>query len=251
MTAIERGDRAHARTRGFERRVSAALAAVEQATAYGRIGVSYSGGKDSTVTLDLVRRIVPGAPAALYDSGCEYSGTLEMAAHYGAEIIKPEMSLVELCRYGGYWGYARPVDDEVDINFMAFLVTEPAIYFAEQQHLDVIAMGLRAQESGARRMNAWKRGTLYFAEALGVWHLCPLAFWMERDVWAYIASRGLRYHPAYDKMAELGIPRVDWRISMAMGEVQARVGGLSVWRQIEPERYNALIADFPMLAGFT
>jgi len=195
--------------------------------------------------------VVPDAPAALYDSGCEYSGTLELAEHYGVEIIKPEMSLPELCRYGGYWGHARPVDAEADINFMAFLVTEPAIYFAEKHHLDTVALGLRAQESGARRMNAWKRGMLYFVEGLGVWHLCPLAFWTERDVWAYIASRGLRYHPAYDRMAELGIPRERWRISTAMGVTQAREGGLSVWRQIEPQMYNALVQDFPMLASFT
>ena len=38
----------------------------------GKIAVSFSGGKDSTVLLDLVRRAFPGVPAVFVDTGLEY-----------------------------------------------------------------------------------------------------------------------------------------------------------------------------------
>lgn len=251
MAAIERGDLAHARLPVFERKVERALGLIQRASERGRTGVSFSGGKDSTVTLHLVRQIVPDVVAAFYDSGCEYEDSTAMAEHYGAEVIQPEMSLLELCRYGGYWGYAHPADAEVDVNFKAFLVTEPAVYFAEKYGLDVVALGLRAQESAGRRMNARKRGEYYQAKDMGVWHLCPLASWTDNDVWAYIASRGLRYHTAYDKMAALGLPRKAWRVSLLMSAVAAQWGGLAVLRQIEPERFRALAAEFPRILDYT
>ena len=38
----------------------------------GKVYVSFSGGKDSTVLLDLVRRIYPDVPAVYIDTGLEY-----------------------------------------------------------------------------------------------------------------------------------------------------------------------------------
>jgi len=38
----------------------------------GAVYVSFSGGKDSTVLLDLVRRIYPDVPAVFCDTGLEY-----------------------------------------------------------------------------------------------------------------------------------------------------------------------------------
>ena len=38
----------------------------------GKVYVSFSGGKDSTVLLDLVRRIYPDVPAVFIDTGLEY-----------------------------------------------------------------------------------------------------------------------------------------------------------------------------------
>ena len=38
----------------------------------GQVYVSFSGGKDSTVLLDLVRKIYPDVPAVFADTGLEY-----------------------------------------------------------------------------------------------------------------------------------------------------------------------------------
>lgn len=38
----------------------------------GKVYISFSGGKDSTVLLDLARRIYPDIPAVFVDTGLEY-----------------------------------------------------------------------------------------------------------------------------------------------------------------------------------
>jgi phosphoadenosine phosphosulfate reductase len=250
--AVTAGDLAHARTGGYRTRLSRAREAVQEALAHGRIGVSYSGGKDSTATLALVREAAPDAPAAFYDSGCEYPGTYEMIAHYGARTIIPEMSLVEMCKHGGYWGHSTPVDPNAEFDFFAFLVAEPSWRFICEDQLQVVAMGLRGQESAGRRMNARRRGELYHIRWRDVWHLCPLARWRDADVWAYIASEGLAYNSAYDKMAALGILRPYWRVGMLLGMAKPGLQERYAWlRQMEPAIWNRLVADFPRIEEFT
>ncbi len=251
IRAVEVGDLAHARTRGFVARVSAALDVLREAAAIGPLGVSYSGGKDSTVLLDLVRQVAPDAPAAFFDSGCEYPGTYEMVAHYGAQVIEPQMSLIEMCKYGGYWGHPTPVDPDATFDFFSYLVAEPSARFVAEHGLRVLCMGLRGQESKGRGLSARRRGTLYQVKT-GLWHCCPLAFWGDADIWAYIAARGLRYNPAYDKMARAGVPRRQWRVGILLGVtrpgLQERYGWL---RQIEPEVFYRLAADFPKILRYT
>lgn len=252
MKAVTAGDLAHARTRRFQERVRQALVVVEQATQCGKLGVSYSGGKDSTVTLDLVRQVVPNAPAAFFDSGLEYPGTYEMVAHYGAQTINPEASLTEICRYGGYWGYDDPESPETNFDFFSYLVAEPSWRFVTEHNLSVMAMGLRAQESGGRRMNAWARGELYPVERdKPFWHCCPLAFWRDADVWTYIAGRGLRYNSAYDRMAEMGMKREEWRVGMLLG-LSKRTWGRYAWlRRGWPEQFWRIAKEFPMVVQYT
>jgi phosphoadenosine phosphosulfate reductase len=251
MKAVTIGDHAHARLRGFQARVDRALSEISAAGSHGRIGISYSGGKDSTVLLDLVRRVYPDAPAAFFDSGCEYHWTYEIVKHYGVHVIKPEMSLPEMCRHGGYWGYKDPIEPGARFDFFAFLVSEPSQRFIRGFDLQVIAIGLRGEESAGRRMNARKHGAFYETRG-GVHHLCPLAFWTHDDIWAYIASRGLRYNEVYDKMVECGIPRDRWRVSTLLGMCgAATMGRYAFLRQVDPEAFRKLSAEFPRIMSFT
>lgn len=252
MTALSLADRVYARSPAFRRRVDRALATIEAHVEAGHtIGVSYSGGKDSTVLLDLVRRVAPDAPAAFYDSGCELRTTYEMIEHYGVEVIEPEATLEEMCRAGGYWGYrGEDADLELEFDFMYWLVTEPATRFRVKYGLSTLAVGLRAGESAGRRASARSRGEVYPVKNQG-WRLCPLAFWSDDDVWAYIADRELRYNAAYDKMAELGMPRKEWRVSCLLGASAAGLGRYAMLRQIDPSAYNRLASTFPMIARYT
>lgn len=246
-------DKLRARRPGFKRRVERALTAIREASGKGAMGVAFSGGKDSTVLLDLVRQVLPDVPSGFYDSECEYAETYTMIDHYEVETIKPEQSLIEMCKAGGYWGYDGPdlIDPDLEFNFGYTLITEPAWRFADKYELATIAIGLRAGESYWRKFTALKRGEIYFHEGNQIYHFCPLAWWTTDDIWAYINNRGLRYHSAYDKMTELGISRDEQRISTLLGSDYASHGRYAHLRQIDPAMFKRLAADFPKIARLT
>lgn len=255
VTAIGPGDVAYSRLPVHRRRVEHALMTIEDAVKHGRIGVGYSGGKDSTVLLDLVRRVVPDAIVGFFDSGCELTWTYDLAARYGVQTIHPVESLPDACRRAGYWGYPNPPEPEAygTIDFEELLIHEPARRFVAENRLDVVALGLRAQESRGRWFNSRRRGDLYeVTREGGVWRCLPLNRWTHDDVWAYIAAHDLDYNPAYDRMTELGIPRDKQRVSTLLGvSGAATLGRYTTLRQIDPALWNRLAADFPRIGGYT
>ena len=64
--------------------------------------VSYSGGKDSTVLLNLVRKIKPDIPVIFSNTGLEYPEIRNFALSNGAEMIFPKMSFVDVIKKYGY-----------------------------------------------------------------------------------------------------------------------------------------------------
>ena len=59
---------------------------------HGAVYVSYSGGKDSTVLLDITRRLFPDVPAVFCDTGLEYPEVREIALKNADVVLKPEMT---------------------------------------------------------------------------------------------------------------------------------------------------------------
>lgn len=234
----------------FEKRVARTLSLIEEAAKKGKIGVAFSGGKDSTVLLDLVRKVCPDAPAAFYDCGAELKQTYQIVEHYGVTVIKTEPSLIEACKYGGYWGYPNPVDPDATFDFGEFMIEKPAAKFAERENLKFIAIGLRSQESVSRRLNAAIKGELYYAKGYQMWHLCPLQYWDTGDIWAYIHSRDLKYNAAYDIMMAMGIPPENQRIAPVLNGSIQRLGHYVYLSRVDPDLFRRLADDFPNLRRY-
>lgn len=69
----------------------------------GKVYVSFSGGKDSTVLLDLVRRVFPDVPAVFIDTGLEYPEIREFVKSVGNVFwLKPEMHFKKVIEKYGY-----------------------------------------------------------------------------------------------------------------------------------------------------
>lgn len=69
----------------------------------GKVYVSFSGGKDSTVLLDLVRRIYPDVPAVFIDTGLEYPELREFVKTIqNVTWLKPEMNFRKVIETYGY-----------------------------------------------------------------------------------------------------------------------------------------------------
>lgn len=69
----------------------------------GCVCVSFSGGKDSTVLLDIVRKIYPHVPAVFSNTGLEYPEIQKFVKGYdNVDIVIPEMRFDEVIKTYGY-----------------------------------------------------------------------------------------------------------------------------------------------------
>lgn len=69
----------------------------------GQVCVSFSGGKDSTVLLDLVRSLYPDVPAVFCDTGLEYPEIREFVKTVPNVIwVRPEMTFKEVLKIHGF-----------------------------------------------------------------------------------------------------------------------------------------------------
>lgn len=245
-SAIGPGDAIYAASSTFARRVAQARRVLQEAAQIGGMAVSFSGGKDSLVLLDLARQLQPDVSAVLFNSGCELDETIALAVHYGVTILRPRLTAVEMARYAGWWGYEHPIDPGCPFRLKAVIIDEPSETFVVSRGLRVMCMGLRGEESAGRRMNRRAHGMLYQG-ADRTWYCCPLGDWTTDDVWAYIASRELRYHRAYDVMAEMGIDRARARLGMQLGAKSEATGNFALLRRLEPATFARLAAEFPAI----
>ena len=67
-----------------------------------QVYVSFSGGKDSTVLLDLVRKVIPDVPAVFSNTGLEYPEIQTFARNQGAEFVRPKIIALNKGTVNGY-----------------------------------------------------------------------------------------------------------------------------------------------------
>ena len=82
--------------------------------AYGEDGVyvSFSGGKDSTVLLDLVRQDYPNVPAVFVDTGLEYPEIRQFVKTFdNVEWLKPKMTFKQVIKKYGYPFISKEVSE--------------------------------------------------------------------------------------------------------------------------------------------
>lgn len=69
----------------------------------GKVYVAFSGGKDSTVLLDIVRRIYPDVPAVFSDTGLEYPEVRAFVKSIDNVVfVRPKMNFRDVIGKYGY-----------------------------------------------------------------------------------------------------------------------------------------------------
>lgn len=252
MTTLERTAMlAHARSPRLARLERRALDVVERWLSRSRRPyVAFSGGKDSTVLLHLVRRARPGVVAIYGHDEYEWPGTQELLASYGnvIQVCGPVRHADWFVSWYDRTTTAMPAD-AVWVDSVPGDDGSVATY-ARAHGFDGAAIGLRSLEASYRAAHirsAAKRsgeGPLIFATTKGVWQCYPLADWDDRDVWGYVLRHSIPYHPAYDRMAEVGIPLKSRRIG-PFAPAGAEVPTLTNLRRCYPEAFTRFASRYP------
>ena len=163
--------------------------------------VSWSGGKDSTVLLDLVRKIRPDIPIVHVRTDIEYPDCKEWVDNFIRErglnvtILEPPSAWQVLVEEGGPFGQVNVATSRIDKECFF----EPLAKEAEAKGYCQVFLGLRAEESRARLINLRVRGTRYYNQGRGLWTVLPLAWWSARDIFAYHVINDLPWEPIYDR----------------------------------------------------
>jgi 3'-phosphoadenosine 5'-phosphosulfate sulfotransferase (PAPS reductase)/FAD synthetase len=109
----------------------------------GEVYISFSGGKDSTVLLDIVRQEFPNVPAVFIDTGLEYPEIRQFAQSFdNVETVKPKMQFKEVVEKYGY-----PVIGKEVANI---------IYYARKGKQWAINRLEGLEFDGNYRNNSWK-----------------------------------------------------------------------------------------------
>jgi phosphoadenosine phosphosulfate reductase len=148
------------------------------------IEVSYSGGKDSDVILELTK--MAGVPyRAIYkNTTIDPKGTIAHALSKGAEVINPEETFLQLVAKSGF--------PTMRARFCCSTLKEYKV-------LDVAIQGIRRSES-EKRKKRYKEPEVcrnYGGKKGKARIIYPILDWTDADVLKFIVSRGIQVHPLY------------------------------------------------------
>lgn len=88
----------------------------EWVNTYGEDGVyvSFSGGKDSTVLLNIARKMYPSIPVAFVNTGLEYPEIVKFVKTFdNVEILKPKKNFKQIISEYGYPFFSKEVSEVV------------------------------------------------------------------------------------------------------------------------------------------
>ncbi len=203
--------------------------------------IAFSGGKDSTCILHLVREQRPDIPAVYLDADCCFPEIRQLLDDTPNLINYPtdEPFLVTLARYG----FGAEEASRLDRATMQSTVWGPIKRLIADYGFDGVCYGLRSEESWGRRLHARYRGRIFVYHRDGLIGCQPITEWSYNDVWAYIVANNLPYAGTYDRMWDM--PEEDQRVSYWAGETKRHWGRWAWLKHNYPELFNRLAALFP------
>jgi len=197
--------------------------------------VAFSGGKDSTVVLELVREQYPTVPAVWSDD----EWYLPETGEYMKRIQAGGVDLHHIRTNAWHTDWFQIKGDWSGIQ-----------QYAKVHDWGLTFLGLRQEESAARRLHLRTSGPLFFAQSDDLWHCNPIHDWTWHDVWAYIVDNGLDYNRAYDRLAEIGVPPERQRIGPLAVERVLGYGQIAILKRGWPDLFNRFAAEFPEVRAY-
>lgn len=201
--------------------------------------VSFSGGKDSMVLLDLARKVNPNIKAMFIDTGLEYPEVKKFVKSYeNVDIIRPKITYKEVIERYGYpivskeqasyiddirnsteklklkrlngdkhgryklakkWHYLLDAPFKISDKCCDIMKKRPAHEY-EKRTGRVCMLGTLTEESLLREQQYLKFGCNGFNRERKI--STPIAFWTEQDILRYILDNDLTIAPIYGEIIE-------------------------------------------------
>lgn len=208
---------------------------------YGENGayISFSGGKDSTVLLDIARSIYPNVEAVFINTGLEYPEIYKFVKTFNnVTILKPEMNFKQVINTYGYpviskensqyiyeirhstenmkqrrlygdskgrfklpnkYHYLIDAPFEISNKCCEIMKKRPVKKF-EKETGKVPIIGTMAEESSLRQQSYLQHGCNAFESKRPV--STPLGFWRQQDILEYIYKNDLKIASVYGEVIE-------------------------------------------------
>lgn len=160
----------------------------------GDIEISYSGGKDSDVILELAK--MAGIPyRAIYkNTTIDEPGTIAHAMKIGAEVVRPKKTFFQLVQEYGFPSRHQ--------RFCCSVLKEYKV-------CDRAIQGIRRSES-KKRAEIYKEPEMcrfYGSKKNHVSVFLPILEWTDQDVEEFIKERNIKCHPIYYRVGQFDVTK--------------------------------------------
>lgn len=243
----------------------------------GQVYVSFSGGKDSTVLLHLVRRLYPDVPAVFVDTGLEYPEIREFVKTIENVVwLKPKMPFTEVVKKYGYPVISKetarklkdvqnPTPNNVRTRNirMGVIPSKVGVISKKWRYLkdapfkigDGCCDALKKRpfhqyekETGLKPFigimaeESRYRQQAYLRNSCNAFNLkrpmsTPLAAWVEKDIWAYIK----KFNVPYSKIYDMGYDRTGCMFCMFGVHLEKDENRFQKMAKTHPKQYDYCI----------
>lgn len=170
----------------LQRKVDQAVKLLQVTAGDDVVEVSYSGGKDSDVILELTRMSGIKYRAIYKNTTIDPPGTIKHCIENGVEVMKPKMTFLHLVKKRGMPTRRARFCCEI---------------LKEYKVLDKSVQGIRRSESTARSKRYSEDNPvicrLYGSRKNHVNVILPILSWNDKEVAEFIAERNIKCHPLY------------------------------------------------------
>lgn len=203
---------------------------------HGDIYISFSGGKDSTVLLDIARNIYPNVKAVFCNTGLEYPELIDFVRNceniawirpekpfqkiikeYGFPVISKEnaekiyqvrhhksQKTINTRLYGGKNGAGKLPEKWKYLIDAPFEISSKCCDFIKKKPFKKYeketglkpTVGTMAADSRLRGQNYLRHGCNDYGSKRPMGK--PMSFWTDEDVWSYIKQNEIPYSKIYD-----------------------------------------------------
>lgn len=216
--------------------------------------VSFSGGKDSLVALDMALRIDKNIPVCFFSSdldfpeNVQYVHELQESMSFTLEVIPAPVELLWIFQQIGWYNHYQDARD-INIDIFDSKIAVPS-NTAHKKYGNGRIWGMRADESKGRSVLLRKgRGQTLYKD--GKIAFSPVWNWKTDDIWGYIHRNGLPINPLYTKMKKLGVPETDQRVGSVFDGSNTESGRLQWLKRGWPDIYENLKNTLPRLEEYT